>query len=117
GPERDDLAARIERHGLGAVVELAGALDGEAVRALLEEADLLAAPCVITADGDRDSMPVVLKEAMAMELMVVGTDVAGLPEAIRPEWGRLVPPSDPEKLAGAIEALLALAPDRRAALG
>jgi colanic acid/amylovoran biosynthesis glycosyltransferase len=85
GPEHEALAALVERHGLAGVVELAGARDPDEVRALLEEADVLAAPCVITPDGDRDSMPVVLKEAMAMELMVVGTDVAGLPEAIRPE--------------------------------
>jgi colanic acid/amylovoran biosynthesis glycosyltransferase len=117
GPERDGLAALIGRLDLGNVVELAGARDPDEIRGLLEDADLLAAPCVITHDGDRDSMPVVIKEAMAMELVVVGTDIAGLPEAISPEWGRLVPPAAPQALAKAIEELLALSLEQRAAMG
>jgi glycosyltransferase involved in cell wall biosynthesis len=74
-------------------------------------------PCVVAADGDRDSMPVVVKEAMAMELLVVGTDEVGLPEVVREPWGRLVPPHDPAALARAIHDLLALPPDARAAAG
>jgi glycosyltransferase involved in cell wall biosynthesis len=117
GPERAVLAELAERLDVADVVELPGPRGPEEVRTLLEEADLLAAPCVITPDGDRDSMPVVIKEAMAMELMVVGTDVAGLPEAIQPDWGRLVPPSDPAALAAAIGELLALPVERRTAMG
>ncbi|MFL6174653.1 MAG: glycosyltransferase, partial [Marmoricola sp.] len=75
-----------------APVELAGALDPAAVRALLETADLLAMPCVVAADGDRDSMPVVVKEALAMEVCVVASDEVGLPEIVRPPWGALVAP-------------------------
>ena len=56
-------------------------------------------PCVVAADGNRDSMPVSLKEAMALELPVVGTDEVGLPELIGPDRGRLVPPGDAEALA------------------
>jgi glycosyltransferase involved in cell wall biosynthesis len=117
GDERDGLVARIERLGLGDLVELAGARDPDEIRTLLEEADVLAVPCVISRDGDRDSMPVVIKEAMAMEVMVVGTDVAGLPEAISSEWGRLVPPSSPAALADALAELLALPLAERAAMG
>jgi colanic acid/amylovoran biosynthesis glycosyltransferase len=108
GPLRDALAA-------GA--ELLGPLEPAAVRALLEDSDVLAMPCVVAADGDRDSMPVVVKEALAMELPVVGTDEVGLPEVIRDGWGRLVPPGDPEALADALAELLALAPAERAAMG
>ena len=104
------------RGGLSGV-ELAGALDPGGVRAELEQADVLAMPCVIAPDGDRDSMPVVVKEAMAMELMVVATDAVGLPECVREPWGRLVPPGDPDKLRAALEEMLALSPDERAAAG
>jgi glycosyltransferase involved in cell wall biosynthesis len=98
-------------------VELLGALDPDGVRAQLEQSDVLAMPCVIAPDGDRDSMPVVVKEAMAMELMVVATDAVGLPECVREPWGRLVAPGDPEALRGALEEVLALSPDERAAAG
>jgi glycosyltransferase involved in cell wall biosynthesis len=107
GPLRAELAG----------VELPGALAPEAVRAELEAADVLAMPCVVAPDGDRDSMPVVVKEAMAMELMVVATDAVGLPECIRPPWGRLVAPGDPAALRAAIEAVLAMPAAERAAAG
>ena len=117
GPLRAQLTDRIRRHGLERTVMLVGALAPSAVRRLLEEADLLAMPCVIAADGDRDSMPVVVKEALAMEVPVVASDEVGLPELIRPEFGRLVPPGDAQALAGAIADLLAFDAAERAAMG
>ena len=117
GPLRQELTDRIGRHGLEDTVKLAGALPPRAVRELLEDADLLAMPCVIAADGDRDSMPVVVKEALAMEVPVVASAEVGLPELIRPEFGRLVPPGDADALAAAIAELLALDPAERAAMG
>jgi glycosyltransferase involved in cell wall biosynthesis len=53
-----------------------------------------------------DGIPNVLLEAMAMEIPVISTHVAGIPELI--ESGRnglLVPEKDPEGLARAIEEL------------
>jgi glycosyltransferase involved in cell wall biosynthesis len=107
GPLRDALAG----------VELLGALQPDAVRAELERADVLAMPCVVAPDGDRDSMPVVVKEAMAMELMIVATDEVGLPECVREPWGRLVAPGDADALRAALKDVLALPPEERAAAG
>jgi colanic acid/amylovoran biosynthesis glycosyltransferase len=98
-------------------VELLGALSPDAVRELLEQADLLAMPCVVASDGDRDSMPVVVKEALAMEIPVVGSDEVGMPEMVSDDWGRLVPPRDADALARAIADLLELPPQERAAMG
>jgi glycosyltransferase involved in cell wall biosynthesis len=109
GPLREALRGR--------GIELLGAQSPDEVRAVLEGADLLAMPCVVAEDGDRDAMPVVVKEALAMELPVVATDEVGLPELVRPEWGRLVPPGDPDALAAAIDELLALPVEERAAMG
>ncbi|HEY3020072.1 MAG TPA: glycosyltransferase [Solirubrobacteraceae bacterium] len=117
GPERADLAAEIARLGVAGRVALSGAASPDGVRAALEAADLLCMPSVVARDGDRDSMPVVVKEALAMEVCVVASDVAGLPEIVRPPWGRLVPPADPGALAAAIEAMLARPPAERAAAG
>jgi colanic acid/amylovoran biosynthesis glycosyltransferase len=117
GPLRHELEALIEQLGVGARVELLGARSPDEVRELLERADLFAMPCVVASDGDRDTQPVVVKEALAMEVPVVASDEVGLPEVIRPEWGRLVPPADPEALAGALAELLALPAERRAEMG
>ncbi len=110
GPLRDQLAGDPD-------VELLGSVAHDAVRDLLEDADVLCMPCVIAADGDRDSMPVVVKEALAMELPVVATREVGLPEVVQDGWGRLVPPHDPAALAAALDELLSLPAAERAALG
>jgi colanic acid/amylovoran biosynthesis glycosyltransferase len=112
GPLRDALAA-----AAGPEVELVGTRAPAEVRELLERADLLAMPCVVAADGDRDTMPVVVKEALAMEIPVVASDEVGLPEVVQDGWGRLVPPGDAAALADAIDDLLSLPPESRAAMG
>ena len=117
GSERAALEAEIERLGLGDRVTLAGRGEHAEVRDLLEQAAVLAMPAVIASDGDRDSMPVVVKEALAMEVPVVASDEVGLPEIVRPEFGRLVPPGDEAALAAALAELLALPVEERAAMG
>jgi glycosyltransferase involved in cell wall biosynthesis len=98
-------------------VELVGPLSPHEVRSRLEQADLLALPCVVASDGDRDSMPVVVKEALSMEIPVVGSDEVGMPEMVQSEWGKLVPPRDAGALAGAIRELLDLPVEQRAEMG
>lgn len=117
GPLEEPLRRRIAERGVGDRVELAGARTPDEVRALLEDAAVLAMPCVVAADGDRDAMPVVVKEALAMEVPVVATDEVGLPELVDDACGRLVAPHDAEGLARALGELLALTPEQRAALG
>ena len=117
GPLRAALAREVEALGLAGVVELAGERGHEEVRELMESAAVVAVPSVVAGDGDRDSMPVVAKEALAMELPVVASDEVGLPELIRPEFGRLVPPGDAAALARALAELLALEPEERREMG
>ncbi|HEX8103289.1 MAG TPA: glycosyltransferase [Solirubrobacteraceae bacterium] len=115
GPLRGALEA--QARALRIDVTFTGALPPDGVRAVLERADLLAAPCVIAADGDRDAMPVVVKEALAMEVPVVASDAVGLPEIVDDRWGRLVAPGDPRALAAGIEAVLSLPAEARAVMG
>lgn len=117
GGLRGDLEEAVSRLGLAGRVSLPGAMAPEAVREALEAADALVMPAVVAANGDRDSMPVVVKEAMAMEIPVIASDEVGLPELVDDEVGRLVPPRDARALAGAIAEVLALEPEQRRALG
>lgn len=117
GPLRDQLATQIDAAGLSGVVRLVGARQPEDALAQIEQADVFCLPCVVAQNGDRDSMPVVVKEALALELPVVVTDEVGLPELVGPEWGTLVPPHDPAALADALEQMLRRPPAERAAMG
>jgi colanic acid/amylovoran biosynthesis glycosyltransferase len=115
GPLRAELEQRIA--ATGAPVELIGSRPPAEVMAAMQEADVLAMPCVVARDGDRDSMPVVVKEAMAMGLLVVASDEVGLPECVLAPWGFLAPPGDAEGLAEALRRALALGPAQRRAAG
>jgi len=108
GPDRERLAAQIARAGLHDRVELVPALAQDEVLALIGSATAFALPCVIGADGDRDGLPTVLLETMAVGTPAVSTTVAGVPEMIQDGVsGLLVGQRDPAALAGALDRLLA----------
>ena len=117
GPLRAALEQQALDTGLSERVVFAGSLAPAHVRAALEAADVLAMPCVVARDGDRDSMPVVVKEAIAMELLVVASDEVGLPECVLAPWGVLAAPGDAAALAAALREVLALTPEQRAQAG
>jgi glycosyltransferase involved in cell wall biosynthesis len=117
GPEREALTARVAERGVGDAVTLAGPMEPAAIRELLETAAVLAMPCVVAPDGDRDSMPVVVKEAMAMEIPVIVSDEVGNPEMVAPDRGVLVTPGDAAALADGLRELLARPAAERAAMG
>lgn len=108
GPERAALTGLAADLGVPDLVRLPGAADAAAVAAAMRRASVLAVPCVITPDGDRDALPTVVIEAMAHGLPVVVTDVNGLPEMVQDGVsGRVVPQRDPAAFGAATAALLA----------
>jgi len=76
-----------------------------------------AAPYVVCADGDRDTGPLVAKEAMAMGLPVLASRLMGLKEIVVPGTGRLVPPDDVAALAEGLGWLSGLSEAERSAIG
>jgi colanic acid/amylovoran biosynthesis glycosyltransferase len=117
GPLRPELEAQIADLGVGDSVVLSGALPHEEVLGRYRAATAFVLPSVVAADGDRDGIPNVILEAMAMELPVVSTPVSGIPEAVRDEeTGMLVPPHDSTAIADAVTRLIS-DPERAAQLG
>lgn len=107
GPERDRLAAQIEQHALGEWVQLLGTLERERLREQFSQATAFALPSRVAADGDRDGLPRVLLEAMALGLPVVASRVSGIPELVRHRVnGMLVAAEDPAALADALQQLI-----------
>jgi glycosyltransferase involved in cell wall biosynthesis len=102
------LRAQIVTRNLSGHVELLGPRPQRDIIALVQGAAALAAPCEVGNDGDRDGLPTVLLEAMALGTPCVATDVTGIPEVVRPnDTGLLVSQRDAVALAGALQRLLA----------
>lgn len=101
GPDRAALERRVAERDLNRNVIFEGWQNPDDVRALYHEADIFALPSF--AEG----IPVVLMEAMAMEIPCVTTRITGIPELIRDQMdGLLVAPSSEEELAAAIARLM-----------
>lgn len=102
-----ELRAQVERLGVGAYVEFAGPRPQSEIINLVQSAAVFAAPCVVGSDGNRDGLPTVLLEAMALGTPCVSTDVTGIPEVLHHgETGLIVGQHAPQELADALEKLL-----------
>ncbi|MEO2022953.1 MAG: glycosyltransferase family 4 protein [Pirellulaceae bacterium] len=103
----DELSRQVTELGLGDQVQLLGPCPQGQVREKLHQAAVLAAPCVVAADQDRDGLPTILLEAMAMGTPCISTDVTGIPEILSDgNTGLSVPQNDALALATACELLL-----------
>lgn len=107
GDDRARLEAVVRDLGLTAQVEMTGTLAHEQVLEHFRQADCFVLGCKVAANGDRDGIPNVLAESMAMGVPVVGTPVSGLPELVEHEQtGLLVDATQPEVLAAALRRML-----------
>lgn len=107
GPLRSELESLVESIDLSGRVTFTGAVPHGEVLRLMQEATVFVLPAVVAADGDRDGIPNVILEAMAMGVPVVSTRHSGIPEAvIDGETGRLVATNDAGALARAISEML-----------
>jgi glycosyltransferase involved in cell wall biosynthesis len=101
GPDRQSLEKDVAVRGLGDRVVFEGLLNQDQLLRLYRDADVMALPSF--AEG----VPVVLMEAMAMEIPCVTTCITGIPELIENMLdGLLVPPGDEVALANALELLM-----------
>jgi len=101
GVDRSDLERLVVVRGLTDVVRFVGAVNQDEIRTYYQRADIFALASF--AEG----IPVVLMEAMAMEIPCVATRITGIPELIEDGVsGLLVSPSDVEGMAAAMLRLM-----------
>jgi len=117
GGQSESIRALIAERGLQKHFTIQGPVTHDALRAIYARASVFVLPCLVAADGDRDGIPNVLAEAMAMGLPVITTPVSGIPEIVRDQDnGLFVNPQDAAGLAAALARVLK-DPALRAKLG
>ena len=107
------LKDQVRAAEVGDCVRLAGPMPQEQLVELYKQATVFALPCVAAADGDRDILPNVIKEAMAVGVPVITTQLEGINELIEEGTsGLLVEPGNVAALASGLETLVSR-PDLR----
>jgi glycosyltransferase involved in cell wall biosynthesis len=117
GPLKHDLEILADELGIRSNISFLGHVSDSQLRDEYRRAAVFVLPCVVAEDGDRDVIPVVLKEAMATETPCVSTDVAVIPELITDgKNGCIVPQRNEDELGESIFGLLER-PDQRRRMG
>jgi glycosyltransferase involved in cell wall biosynthesis len=97
GPDSDSVKLRIQQLGIEDNFKLAGFVSDADLPSYYNVADLFVLP-----SKSGEGLPLVALEAMACALPVIATDVGGIREVLKEDYGRLVPPNQPELLAKAV---------------
>ncbi|WP_087025919.1 glycosyltransferase family 4 protein [Thaumasiovibrio subtropicus] len=103
GPLYDKLHLWISENHLSSQVTLLGSRNANWFRQNAPLYKALVAPFCIAKNGDRDTGPLVLKEAMGLGLPVITTDLAGCKEIVDEETGFKVPMRNPYALASTMQ--------------
>jgi glycosyltransferase involved in cell wall biosynthesis len=107
GADRDKILALIDELGLSPVTRWLGTRPHHEVLEYYRKTDLFVLGCEVASNGDRDGIPNVLLESMAMGVPVVATDISAIPELVENGvTGLLVPPRQPDRLAEAMQRML-----------
>ncbi len=113
GEHEKEIRRLITANGLENNVLLPGPMSQSQLFDEYQKASAFCLPCRVLENGDRDGIPNVLMEAMAVGVPVVSTPISGIPELIHDGVnGLLVPSEDSRALA---EAFLRLINDNRLA--
>lgn len=100
GPQAKEIKAKIIELNLDAYVRLHGGVLHNSIRTYFDSADLFILSTI------REGTPNVIMEGLACGIPVVSCKVAGIPDLVNKDCGILVPPSNPELLANAINDAL-----------
>jgi len=114
GPLCQQMQGWIEENGLAGDVRLMGDRTQQELISIYQNATLFVLTPIQTDDGDRDGIPNVLVEAMAVGLPVITTAVSGIPELVEHNLnGLLYQPHDVDGISSGIIELLRNAEKRR----
>jgi glycosyltransferase involved in cell wall biosynthesis len=97
GPDMENVRLQVAQLGIAANFKLAGFVSDADLPSYYNAADMFVLP-----SKSGEGLPLVAMEAMACGLPVVATNVGGIKEILLDQYGKLVPPNQPELLAQAV---------------
>jgi glycosyltransferase involved in cell wall biosynthesis len=107
GEDRAKVLSIIKELDLNGQTRWLGTQPHDEVLKHYKRAHLFVLGCEVAADGDRDGIPNVLLESMAMGVPVVATHISAIPEIVDTgKTGLLVGPGQPRQLAQAMLRML-----------
>lgn len=106
GPERPGLERLAHDLGIGRHVIFPGFVPNEDIQKYYAACDIFVLPAIIDRYGDTEGSGTILLEAMATGKPVIGSNVGGIPYALRHGGGFLVREKDPQQIAEMIRVLL-----------
>lgn len=107
GPMRRKHIQDIKQSGLESAVIIKDFMPHAEIKKQFKKHDIFVLPSVIASNGDRDGLPNVLLESLAMGMPTVSTTISAIPELIQDrETGIIVPTESPQKIAKAIQLLV-----------
>ncbi|MBU0477492.1 glycosyltransferase [bacterium] len=107
GPLRERIELMLNSLSMNEHIKLLGWRTKKEVRESMDSADIFVLPCVTSADGDMEGIPVSLMEAQGFGLPVVSTYHSGIPELVKDgETGFLVAERDIDSLTSKLEYLI-----------
>lgn len=107
GPEKDHLINLCRTLKLERNVEFLGFIPNDKIAQVYASADIFVLPSIVTKSGDTEGLGVVLLEAMASGIPVIGSDIGEITDIIEDrKTGLLVKSGDPDDLAKKILFIL-----------
>ncbi|MDR0471449.1 MAG: glycosyltransferase family 4 protein [Nitrososphaerota archaeon] len=97
GPDLENVRQQAKQRGIASNFRLAGFVSDGDLAGYYNATDLFVLP-----SKSGEGLPLVALEAMACGLPVIATNVGGIGEVPVAEFGKLVPPNQPEQLAEAV---------------
>ena len=107
GPLESKLKELIYELDLGDEVEIVNNVSDEELLMIYNSSDLFVLPSIVDSQGNTEGLGVVLLEAMACGLPVIGSDVGGIPDIIEDnKTGIMISEKDISGISGAILKLI-----------
>jgi glycosyltransferase involved in cell wall biosynthesis len=107
GPEEQPIKNQINEFDLEKHVEIISNISDEELLKMYNSSDLFVLPSIVDSQGNTEGLGVVLLEAMACKLPVIGSNIGGIPDIVHDgETGLLFPQKNVSELSKSINKII-----------